>query len=46
MNPKTILYLSILGVALVALAVGGWLTKGVRALVDKTRQTPPPPRLV
>jgi hypothetical protein len=45
MNPKTILYLSILGLALVTLAVGGWLTKGVKAFVDQTR-TPPRPRLV
>jgi hypothetical protein len=46
MNPKTIFYLSILGLALVAMAVGGWLTKGVKALVDQTREAPLRPRLV
>jgi hypothetical protein len=46
MNAKTILYLSILGVALVTLALGGWLTKGVKAFVDQTRVAPLRPRLV
>jgi hypothetical protein len=46
MNLKTILYLSILGLALVSLALGGWLTKGVKALVDQTREAPLRPRLV
>ena len=46
MNPKTILYLSILGLAILALALGGWLTKGVKAFVDQTREVPLRPRLV
>jgi hypothetical protein len=46
MNPKTILYLSILGLAIVTLALGGWLTKGVKAFVDQTRQAPLRPRFV
>jgi hypothetical protein len=46
MNPKTILYLSIIGVALVALALGGWLTKGVKAFVDQMRVAPLRPRIV
>ena len=37
MNAKTIFYLSILCLALVTLALGGWLTKGVKAFVDQTR---------
>jgi hypothetical protein len=46
MNPKTILYLSILGLAIVALALGGWLAKGVKAFVGQTREVPLRPRLV
>jgi hypothetical protein len=46
MNPKTIIYLSILGLALVTLALGGWVARGLTAFVDQTRQSPLRPRLV
>jgi hypothetical protein len=46
MNAKTILYLSLLCLAILLLAVGGWIAKGVKALVDQTREAPLRPRLV
>jgi hypothetical protein len=45
MSPKTILYLSILFTALVALAVGGWLVKGARAMTGQTRRPGLRPRV-
>ena len=43
MSAKTIIYLSILSLALVSLAVGGWVVKGVKAFARQTRE--PEPRL-
>jgi hypothetical protein len=37
MSRKTILYLSLLILALLVLAVGSWLAKGVTAIAHQTR---------
>jgi hypothetical protein len=41
---KTIFYISLLVLALLVLAAGGWLAKGVKAIAGKTRQPPVRPR--
>jgi hypothetical protein len=46
MSYKTIFYLSLLILALLVLAAGSWLAKGVKAIADQTRQSPLQPRVV
>jgi hypothetical protein len=40
MKAKTILYISLLCLALLLLALGGWIAKGVQRLVHQTRRPP------
>jgi len=44
MTHKTILYLSILGLVVLVLAVGGWLVKGAKAFAAQTRPRAVRPR--
>jgi hypothetical protein len=44
MSPKTTLYISLFVLALLLLAVGGWVAKGVQAFGDRTELPPPRPR--
>jgi hypothetical protein len=44
MKTKTILYLSLLCLALLLLALGGWIAKGVTGLADQTKRSPLRPR--
>ena len=44
MTYKTIIYLSILGLGLLVLAVGGWVVKGVKAFAGQMRQPSVRPR--
>jgi hypothetical protein len=44
MSPRTVFYLSLLVLAALLLAVGGWLAKGVKAIAGQTREAPLRPR--
>jgi hypothetical protein len=44
MKAKTILYLSLLCLALLLLALGGWIAKGVQGLAAQTKHAPMRPR--
>jgi hypothetical protein len=44
MKAKTILYLSLLCLALLLLALGGWIADGVKGLRDQTKHAPLRPR--
>ena len=39
MSPKTIAYLGILFVAIVVLALGGWVVNGAKALMGQKRRS-------
>ena len=44
MNPKTILYFSLFFSVVLALALGGWLVKGAKALKGQRQETSVRPR--
>jgi len=44
MSPKTIVYLAIIFSGLLALALGGWLVKGAKALTGQKQQSDLRPR--
>jgi hypothetical protein len=44
MKPKTILYLSVLGLALLVLALAGWVADGVSSAAGQARRPSARPR--
>jgi hypothetical protein len=45
MSPKTVTYVGLLFIALLVLALGGWLVKGAKALTGQTQESSLRPRL-